>query len=200
MSACLESEQTLPVWMSRHYDIFERCKKNDPQAQRLLYDLFKGKLMGLCRRYATSREEAQDVLQESFVKIFTKINQLQTSDKLESWMKSVVVRTAIDHYHKQKNKELVFNRIDKEAFTVEDQLSSLQTVTDDFLIQVVNSLPAGCRMVFNLFAIEGYSHAEIAVILAVTEGTSRSQYHHAKMLLKEKLKSETLVEYYEKLA
>ncbi len=186
--------------MSRHYDIFERCKKNDPQAQRLLYDLFKGKLMGLCRRYAASREEAQDVLQESFIKIFTKINQLETSDKLESWMKSVVVRTAIDQYHKQKARHVIFDRIEQEAFAVEDQLSSLNTVTDEFLIQAVNSLPSGCRMVFNLFAIEGYSHAEIALLLEVTEGTSRSQYHHARVLLKEKLKSETLVEYYEKLA
>jgi RNA polymerase sigma factor (sigma-70 family) len=186
--------------MSRHYDIFERCKKNDPQAQRLLYDFFKSKLMGLCRRYAASHEEAQDVLQESFIKIFSKIHQLETSEKLESWMKSVVVRTAIDQYHKQKAREIIFDRIEEKAFKVEDQVSSLDTVTDEFLIQVVNSLPAGCRMVFNLFAIEGYSHAEIAAMLAVTEGTSRSQYHHAKMLLKEKLKSETLMEYYEKLA
>jgi RNA polymerase sigma factor (sigma-70 family) len=186
--------------MSRHYDIFERCKKSDPQAQRLLYDLFKGKLMGLCRRYAASREEAQDVLQESFIKIFSKINQLQTPEKLESWMKSVVVRTAIDHYHKQKGREIIFDRIEEEAFAVEEQASFLHTISDEFLIQAVNSLPAGCRVVFNLFAVEGYSHAEIAVMMGVTEGTSRSQYHHAKMLLREKLKSENLVAYYEKLA
>lgn len=186
--------------MSRHYDIFEGCKKGDPQAQRVLYDLFKGKLMGLCRRYAASREEAQDMLQESFIKIFTKIHQLETAEKLEPWMKSVVVRTSIDQYHKQKAREIIFDRIDQKAIDVEGHLGSLQAVTDEFLIKAVNSLPAGCRIVFNLFAIEGYSHAEIAEMLGVTEGTSRSQYHYAKVLLKEKLKSENLIEYYEKLA
>lgn len=186
--------------MSRHYDIFEGCKKGDPQAQRVLYDLFKGKLMGLCRRYADSREEAQDVLQESFIKIFTKIHQLDTSESLEPWMKSIVVRTAIDHYHKQKAREIIFDRIDEKTVQVEGHSGSFHTITDEFLIQIINALPAGCRIVFNLFAVEGYSHAEIAEMLGITEGTSRSQYHYAKALLKEKLKSENLVEYYEKLA
>jgi RNA polymerase sigma factor (sigma-70 family) len=186
--------------MSRYYDILGGCKKGDPQAQRLLYDLFKGKLMGLCRRYATSREEAQDVLQESFIKIFTKIHQLETSENLEPWMKSVVVRTAIDHYHNRKRRAIIFDRIDEKAVQVEGHLGSLQTVTDEFLIQIINALPAGCRIVFNLFAVEGYSHSEIAEMLGITEGTSRSQYHYAKLLLKEKLKSESLVEYYERLA
>lgn len=186
--------------MGEHYDIFEGCKRNNSQAQRFLYDLFKGRLMGLCRRYATSREEAQDILQEAFIKIFAKIHQLETSDKLESWMKSVVVRTAIDHYHKHKAREIIFDRIEAEAFAVEEQMSSLHSFSDEFLILAVNSLPAGCRLVFNLFAVEGYSHAEIAEMLGVTDGTSRSQYHYAKILLKEKLKSENLVEYYGKLA
>lgn len=183
-----------------HYDIFENCKKGDGKAQRILYDLFKSKLMGLCRRYTASREEAQDVLQDAFIKIFTKIHQLETSEKLESWMKSIVVRTAIDYYHKQKAREIIFDRIEEEAFAIEEPISLLSHISDEFLIAAVNSLPTGCRVVFNLFAVEGYSHSEIAVMLGVNEGTSRSQYHHAKVLLKEKLKSENLVEYYGKLA
>jgi RNA polymerase sigma factor (sigma-70 family) len=146
------------------------------------------------------RAEAQDVLQEAFVKIFNYMHQLESSDKLESWMKSIVVNTAINHYHRNRKQELIFYSAPEgsEGSTVSFQ--QLHTFEDDFLISLVNELPDGCRMVFNLFAIEGYSHVEIAQKLQVTEGTSRSQLYHAKYLLKEKLKCQDLAEYYEKFA
>src|SRR5688572_12964047 len=100
--------------MPGKYDLFEHCKRGDAKAQRILYDLFKGKLMGLCRRYTQNREEAKDVLQETFIKIFTRIAQLESPDKLESWMKSVAVRTAINHYHKTKNHNLIFAKNNEE--------------------------------------------------------------------------------------
>jgi RNA polymerase sigma factor (sigma-70 family) len=187
--------------MSRNDNIFEDCKRKDSQAQRMLYHLYKVKFMGLCRRYAASREEAQDILQEAFIKIFMRIHQVETSDKLESWMRSVVVHTAVDGYHKQKAREVIFERIDdNDILNVKEEQSSLQQVTDEALIQCINSLPTGCRMVFNLYAVEEYSHIEIAEMLDISEGTSRSQYHHAKALLKEKLSSKKLNEYYEKFA
>lgn len=186
--------------MHKQYDLFARCKKGDANAQRMLYDLFKAKMMGLCRRYMKDRAEAQDVLQEAFVKIFNYMHQLESSDKLESWMKSIVVNTAINHYHRNRKQELIFYSAPEgsEGSTVSFQ--QLHTFEDDFLISLVNELPDGCRMVFNLFAIEGYSHVEIAQKLQVTEGTSRSQLYHAKYLLKEKLKCQDLAEYYEKFA
>ncbi|HEY3406406.1 MAG TPA: sigma-70 family RNA polymerase sigma factor [Ohtaekwangia sp.] len=186
--------------MVRPYDLFELCRKGDAKAQRILYDLFKARLMGLCRRYTRNRDEAQDILQESFIKIFRNINQLESSEKLESWMKAIVVRTAINQYHKTKNQSLLFSSVNEIQENESVYRVDLDQVTDVDLIALVNSLPDGCRMVFNLFAIEGYSHAEIGEMLSISEGTSRSQYHHAKSLLKKKLNCQNLEHYYEKFA
>ena len=186
--------------MRNYYDIFEQCKKGDAKAQRILYDLFKGKLMGLCRRYTQSREEAQDILQEAFIRIFTHFHQLKSSDKLESWMKSIAVRTAINYYHKGKGRALMFSNVEELVNEKAADETTLQGFTDEHLIGVINSLPDGCRIVFNLFAIEGYSHSEIAEMLQISEGTSRSQFYHAKYLLKEKLKCQNMTRYYEKFS
>jgi RNA polymerase sigma-70 factor (ECF subfamily) len=124
---------------------------------------------------------------------------LESVDKLESWMKSIVVRTSIDHYYKTKNHNLTF--IKEEKIENEREVyEPLENVNDEYLISLINSLPDGCRIVFNMFAVEGYSHAEISEMLKISEGTSRSQLHHAKFLLKEKLKCQNMAHYYEKFA
>lgn len=180
------------------YDLFELCKKKDAKAQRILYDLFKNRLMGLCRRYAKNREEAQDILQETFIRIFTKICQLESPEKLESWMKSIAVHTAINHYYRAKTRQLLFAPPSDDDSAV--PVPAIENFSDDHLISLVNQLPDGCRIVFNLFVVEGYSHAEIADMLKIGESTSRSQLHHAKLLLKDKLKCHSLAHYYEKFA
>lgn len=183
----------------QYQHLLERCKKRDASAQRILYDLFKARLMGLCRRYSKSREDAQDMLQETFIKIFTKIHQVETANKLESWMKSIAVHTAIDHYHKSKKTSLqLYTSSDYDIAGIDTE-GIVGNLSDEFLISVINELPEGCRIIFNLFEVEGYSHAEIATLLNVTEGTSRSQLHHAKYLLKEKL-TRIGIKRYEKLA
>jgi len=187
--------------MSRHHDLFERCKRGEPKAQRMLYDLFKGKLMGLCRRYTRDREQAQDVLQDTFVKIFTNLNQLSSPEKLETWMKTTAVHTAINQYHRTRKHDMIFTPVsENERHEGQGLYENIQNLSDEYLLTLINELPDGCRMVFNLFAIEGYSHAEIAAMMKTTEGTSRSQFHHAKQLLKKKLKCQDLTHYYEKLA
>jgi RNA polymerase sigma factor (sigma-70 family) len=180
------------------HTIYDRCKKSEPKAQRELYELFKNRLMGLCRRYTRNREEAEDVLQESFIKIFSKFHQVASADKVESWMKSVAVRTAIDHYYKNKNDRQLYEPNDAAVLNI--QVSSIETVSDEYLVTLINHLPDKCRMVFNLFEIEGYSHTEIAAMMDITESTSRSQLHYAKSLLKEKLGGINRPNYYEKLA
>jgi RNA polymerase sigma factor (sigma-70 family) len=187
-----------PVFVMVYTQMLEQCKRNDSRAQRALYDHFKARLMGLCRRYAKSREDAQDMLQESFVKIFTRIGQLHSADKLEQWMKSIVVRTAIDHYNKRKRQEPVYAEVEYDIAGT-DYEHVLESVSDEQLIAVINGLPEGCRMVFNLFEVEGYTHAEISDLLQISEGTSRSQLHHAKLLLKQKLNA-LGVKRYEKFA
>lgn len=179
--------------------IFELCKRNDARAQRALYDFFKGRLMGLCRRYARNRNDAQDILQEAFIKIFSCIQQVHKVDSLGSWMKSIAVRTAIDHYHKQKRAD-VFAAYSQD-FDVAgpgDEII-LGNLTNESLINIVNELPEGCRFVFNLSVVEGYSHAEVSEILGITESTSRSQLHYAKQLLKVKLNRLGIIRY-EKIA
>jgi RNA polymerase sigma factor (sigma-70 family) len=186
--------------MTGNEDLFQLCKKGDAKAQRILYDSFKNRLMGLCRRYARHREDAQDILQETFIRIFTKIHQLESPEKFESWMKAIGVHEAIKHYHRTKARNLVFSEMpdDKEDVDVSDL--RIENVTDEYLVSLVNELPDGCRVVFNLFAVEGYTHGEIAEMLQVSEGTSRSQLYHAKFLLKKKLKSRSMAHYYEKFA
>lgn len=186
--------------MHSHYDIFHSCKSGDAKGQRILYDLFKGKLMGLCRRYTSSREEAQDVLQDSFIRIFKNFNQLKAPEKLESWMKSITVRTAINYYHKGKGRGLTYADIDAVSNEIPIYQPSIDNLTDEYLISLVNALPDGCRIIFNMFAIEGFTHAEIAELLQISEGTSRSQFYHAKHLLRDKLNCQNLMHYYEKFS
>jgi len=167
--------------------LFEQCKRQESNAQRVLYNLYKAKLMGLCRRYTRNAEDASDILQESFIKIFSRLNQVESFDKLEGWMKTVVVRMAIDHYHKTKRLDLQpYTEKEFEIADIDyDQI--LENLSDEHLLKIISLLPEGCGLIFNLFEVEGYSHKEIGELLFITEGTSRSQLHRAKSLLKQKL-------------
>ena len=179
--------------------LWKLCRKGDAKAQRILYDLFKGRLMGVCRRYTKNRDEAQDVLQETFIRIFTKIDHVESPEKLEPWMISIAVHTAINHYHRMKN-QMMLTREPAGDHADQIEVPSIENLPDEYLIGLINELPDGCRLVFNLFVIEGYSHAEIATLLEVSEGTSRSQLFHAKSLLKMKLRCQSLAHYYERFA
>jgi len=179
-------------------DLYERCKKGEPKAQREFYDMFKNRLMGLCRRYTRTREEAEDVLQESFIKILTRFQQVNSPEKIEGWAKAVAVRTAIDHYYKNKKLNELYEPGDVSMLKVEEV--SVDHVSDEYLVALINHLPGKSRMVFNLFEVEGYSHTEIATMMDITESTSRSQLHYAKSLLKERLKGIENPNYYERLA
>jgi len=179
--------------------LFEQCKANDARAQRALYDHFKARLMGLCRRYARDRDDAKDMLQETFIKIFSRIEQVASVETLESWMKSIAVRTAIDHYNRNKRTDLFSNTSDDFDIAGPAHEIILNNLSDEYLINIINELPEGCRFVFNLSVVEGYSHIEIATLLSITESTSRSQLHYAKQLLKEKL-NRLGIKRYEKIA
>lgn len=162
------------------------CKENKADAQRQLYELYKNRLMGVCRRYCRSWEEAQDVLQDAFYKILTRIKDVEAS-KLEPWMMKVTIHTAISHYNDRIKKHNTV-KIEELHSVVNDEEIIVSDLANDDILNAVNALPDGARVVFNLFAIEGYSHAEIAKSLNISEGTSRSQFHYAKSLLKSRLK------------
>lgn len=181
------------------HKLFVRCKAHDRKAQRELYDSYKPVLMGICRRYARSKEDAQDILQDGFIKIFNKLHQVEEVEKVEGWMKSVIVNTAIDHYHKSSKNPLAVLGKEEEQMVDINYAEILEKLSDEYLINCINALPEGCRLVFNLFEVEGYSHDEIATMLKITVGTSRSQLHYAKQLLKQKL-HQLGVKHYEKYA
>lgn len=171
-----------------------RCQANDPRSQRELYNLFKPKVFGLCRRYTQSREEAEDVFQETFIRIFQNIYQLHDAEHLEQWIKRIAVNTAVNYYHKNKRHQhaLEYNGFNHSN---DDYEIILAHFSDEQLIGLINSLPDGYRLVFNLYEIEGYSHAEIAGILNISETTSRSQLNRAKQTLKNKLKAFGVLRY-----
>ena len=167
--------------------LLDSCKKGDAKAQKMLYDLFKAKLMGLCRRYTSTRDDAQDVLQETFIKIFQHINQLEDASKLESWMKRIAVNTAINLYRKNNAGKDILQYEIGERMMQEPAIDSLLEVSDKYLVEMINSLPDAQRIVFNMFEVEGFSHLEIAELLEISEGNSRSRLFFAKQALREKL-------------
>ncbi|MDR0537695.1 MAG: sigma-70 family RNA polymerase sigma factor [Tannerellaceae bacterium] len=171
--------------------LIDGCKKGNRLAQKELYDKYSRKMMGVCMRYFNDKETARDVLQEGFVKLFLNINSFLEEGPFEAWMRKIFVNSALEH----------LRRVDilKEAASLDnvtEQSSAPSSPLDDLreqeLLKMVQNLPTGFRTVFNLFAIEGYSHKEIAEMLGITESTSRSQYTRARQLLQKRIKEEDL--------
>jgi RNA polymerase sigma factor (sigma-70 family) len=170
-------------------DLITACIRQDRLAQRQLYSQYAGTLFITALRYMKNKADAEDVLQDSFIKIFEHINTFRFDCPLEAWLRKVVVRTALKQIENQPiwiqsaDNQAIMNESEQEEFT----LSGFQF---DQLLGMVQSLPDGCRKVFNLFAIEGYHHDEIAAMVGITEGTSKSQYSRARVLLQNKLRNE----------
>jgi RNA polymerase sigma-70 factor (ECF subfamily) len=160
--------------------LLEKCRKGDRKAQHDLYQRMAPVLMGICRRYLTRGEEAEEALANSFIKIFTRLDSFQNEGSFEGWMKRVTVRECLTYLRSRKNP------FDQDW---EGDLPSPPTSTDEatHLMMLVQALPTGYRTVFNLYAIEGYSHAEIAEMLDINVGTSKSQLSKARKLLQEQL-------------
>ena len=170
------------------------CQANNARSQRDLYDHFKPKVMGLCKRYTGSKEEAKDVYQEAFIRVFHHINEVHDLEHLEQWIKKIAVNTAINYYHKNKRHQHIEEQNGYYKTNDEYELI-LSHFSDEHIIGLINNLPDGYRMVFNLYEVEGYSHAEIGDLLQISEVTSRSQLNRAKQILKSKLKAFGILKY-----
>lgn len=171
--------------MNQTYEshLVERCLRLEPKAQRQFYDYYKGRLMGLCRRYTQDANEADDIFQEAFIKIFKNLEHLKDINLLNAWIKRIVINTALNHVKANlrfKNKE---NSDDIEVIDAHD-VDILSQITTEKLLTFIQQLPDGYRLVFNLYVIDGYSHAEISEMLNISEGTSKSQLSRAKNYLK----------------
>ena len=174
-------------------NLIKKCASGNSLAQKTFYEKFAGKMMGVCLRYAQNYEEAQDVLQDAFIKIFGKLPEYEKKGSLEGWVRRIVVNTALDSY--RKNKKFQQNvAVDSVDYMLENKTYIIEELNANDLLVVIKTLPDGYRMVFNLFAIEGYSHKEIAERLGVTESTSKSQFSRAKKMLRDVLMKKKMIE------
>lgn len=164
--------------------LLKECRKNNKQAQGQLYKFLAPKLFAVCLKYSRSYEEAQDNLQESFLIIFNKINQFNDTGSFEGWAKRIVINYTLQQYRSQVMYfEIISEKIaDDENVELDDE-----NVSMDLLLKIIQELPDRYRLVFNLYVIDGYSHKEIAEMLDISEGTSKSNLSRAKLILKEKL-------------
>jgi len=174
-------------------EILKGCIKGDRHAQRAFYNHFAPKMMGVSLRYSKSTGEAEDILQESFIKIFKSIDKFRGESRLDYWVKRIVINTALNY---QRSKLYMFPMVDVEDINFSTNNNySLDGYQFEELLAMVRELPEGCQVIFNLFAIEGYGHKEIAEMLKISEGTSKSQYARARALLKDKLLKEKNMNY-----
>ncbi|MBK9195739.1 MAG: sigma-70 family RNA polymerase sigma factor [Flavobacteriales bacterium] len=172
----------------------EGCRRNEPAAQKALYQLYARKMMAVCLRYAHSRDQAKDILQDGFVKVFQKMDLYRGDGPLGGWIARTMVNTALDHLRRNKPFDHSIDLSDAEHLHSEDAhvVSSMST---DELMSLVQSLPPGYKVVFNMFAIEGFSHKEIADQLGVSENTSKSQFMKARAYLRKLLPKEAAAPY-----
>jgi RNA polymerase sigma factor (sigma-70 family) len=175
--------------MQDDYALVEGCRRQDRIMQRQLYERFAGKLFVICKRYVKDPDEAEDVLQDAFVKVFRHIDTFRFECPLEAWLKRIVINTALKHIRKEKPWDQSVD-VQELAPVLPQADTSLPTLNYQYLLQLIQELPPGCRAVFNLYAIEGYNHPEIAELLDIAEGTSKSQYARARGLLQQKLQRE----------
>lgn len=164
--------------------LIQGCLRNDATAQQELYYKYSPKMLSVCYRYAKSREDAEDMLQEGFIKVFTQIHQFQNRGALEGWIRRIIVHTCINNLKKNKKFSESVDIIHASSISVrEENIPSILQAKQ--VVESIRLLPLGYRTVLNLYAIEGYSHREIAEILDIEESTSRSQYTRAKAMLED---------------
>jgi len=163
--------------------LLKGCIKNDRKCQEMLYELYAEDMLGVCLGYSGDHDSAKDILQEGFIKVFNNIKKFKGKGSLKGWIRKIIINTAIDHY-RQTASQRVFAEIEDDAyiFIEENVLSQINT---DELLRLIQKLPDGYRIVFNLYAVEGFSHKEIAEKLQISIGTSKSQLFRAKRLLQE---------------
>lgn len=171
--------------MNEEYELIKGCIRQDARSQRLLFDKYAGKMMSVCLRYANDTMEAEDMIQDAFIKVFQYIGQFKFEGAFEGWIRRIVVNTAIRHLEKKK---LHFKDIDENSQnTPKIEAQAYNHLGEDDLLKLINQLPDGYRLVFNLNVIEGYSHEEIAEMLNIQAGTSRSQLVKARKMLQQQI-------------
>jgi RNA polymerase sigma factor (sigma-70 family) len=167
-------------------NLINGCLAKDRTSQRKIYDYYSPSMMSLCLRYSTNREEAEEILQDGFVQMYKYISQFKNSGSFEGWLRKIMINCAIQRYRVKKH---LFNSVplSEEQFYITSHDDHLVRLSEKELIRLVQSLPPAYRMVFNLYVFEGMKHREIASLLHITEGTSKSNLYDARNILKKQL-------------
>lgn len=170
--------------------LIEGCKREDRKCQQFVYNKYAMVMYGICLRYSSNVDDAQDLLQDGFIKVFANIKSFENKGSFEGWMKRIFVNLALENIRREKNKKICNDDIEdlSDVDIIDPSDNDFDGLTEDELLKMVQDLPLGYRSVFNLYAIEDYSHKEIGEMLNIAEGTSRSQYIRARNLLQEKVK------------
>jgi RNA polymerase sigma-70 factor (ECF subfamily) len=170
-------------------ELIDGCLKKNSKSQRRFFELYAGKMMTVCRRYANDQTEAEDMLQESFIRVFNNIAQYRFEGSLEGWIRRIVIHTALRILQKKK---IRFAEI-KDDLDVEQSMSvdGIATLGAEELLKLISALPDGYRVVFNLYVLEGYDHNEIATMLDINAATSRSQLSKARKVLQTQIENLT---------
>jgi RNA polymerase sigma factor (sigma-70 family) len=175
----------LKIYRTADNELIEGCKRHDQHAQRFLYEHFSGKMFALCCRYVKDKMEAEDVLITSFTKIFDRISQFKNEGSFEGWIRRIVVNESLTYLRRNKS---MYLETDLEAAEREPDYDQLENQLEaEDLMKLIAGLPAGYRIVFNMYAVDGYSHKEIADQLGITESTSKSQLSRARVALQKAL-------------
>lgn len=172
------------IWTNKK--IVAGCISSDPEARRVLYDKYSAQMYSVCMRYAQDSENANDMFQDGFYLVYKNIHQLKNVDALSGWIKRIFINTAIKHC-KMASRTILYQEIKHANISSVDWNEAESNLGTEEITKLIQELPVGCRTVFNLYVIEGYSHNEIAEQMEISIGTSKSQLHDARKILKQKL-------------
>jgi RNA polymerase sigma-70 factor (ECF subfamily) len=173
--------------------IIAGCLQNDAASQRELFNIYSPKMLPVCYRFAQNREDAEDMLQEGFIKVFTQMHTFQNKGSFEGWIRRIMVHTSINFLKKYKKFTESLDLTSAENLEVKEE-SIASIMQSKQVVECIRLLPIGYKTVLNLFAIEGYSHREISILLDIEESTSRSQYTRAKNMLSNILIKKRIIE------
>jgi RNA polymerase sigma-70 factor (ECF subfamily) len=171
--------------MMHTQELVAKCQRNHAAAQKQLYDAYAPQMLGICYRYTKNMDEASDVLQEGFVKVFRSLNQWKQEGDLGAWIRRIMVNTALNWLRDHRKMQWATEQEIPATHETSEVITPLQQLQAKELADLIRKLPPGFQTVFNLHAIEGYTHVEIAQLLGIGEGTSRSQYMRARKQLSE---------------
>ena len=173
------------IYRANEDELIKGCVKRDPSAQKRLFDTYSSKMYGVCYRYVKDSMEAEDILVTAFTKILDKIEQFKNEGSFEGWIRRIIVNEALTHLRRNRSMYLETDLEQADREPDYDNLDNSMEAED--LMNIIQELPSGYRIVFNMYAIDGYSHKEIADHLGISENTSKSQLSRARTFLQKKL-------------